>query len=81
MSDSTKPKAAKNTKGAGAEADRSLYAEGEEYPVRELAVATGISTDDAEALIEKHGLSSGKAAEAARDLQREQADEEEAARS
>lgn len=78
MGQSTKP--AKKAKGSKVEADRSHYAEGEEYPVRELAVATGISTDDAEALIEKHGLSNGKAAEAAREMQRGQVDEQEAAR-
>ena len=52
--------------------DRSHYQEGEEYPVRELAVATGISVDEAEALVEKHGVSSGKAAQEARVMQREQ---------
>jgi hypothetical protein len=72
----TKTKKASATK---AKPDRSLVEGGEDYPVRELAVATGISVDEADALVEKHGLSSGKAAEAAREMQRER-DEEEAAR-
>lgn len=81
MGQTSKPKTkTRKTQAARAEPDRSHYQEGEEYPVRELAVATGISVDEAEALVEKHGVSNGKAAQAAREMQREQAAEEEAAR-
>ena len=56
--------------------DRSLVEGGEDYPVRELAVATGISVDEAEELVEKHGESSDKAAKEAREIQREEAQDE-----
>jgi hypothetical protein len=78
MGQTSKP-TTKKTSTTKAKPDRSYFQEGEEYPVRELAVATGISVDEAEALIEKHGVSGGKAAEEARKMQREH-DEEEAAR-
>lgn len=63
-----------NTKPDKAKADRSLFEGGEDYPVRELAVATGISVDEAEELAEKHGAASDKAAKEAREIQREEAD-------
>ena len=61
-------------KSKSAKPDRSLVEGGEDYPVRELAVATGISVDEAEALAEKHGAGSDKAARAAREMQREDAE-------
>jgi hypothetical protein len=69
-----------NTKPEKAKADRSLVEGGEDYPVRELAVATGISVDEAEALAEKHGEASDKAAKAARDMQEDAREENEAQR-
>ena len=59
------------TKPQKAEADRSLVEGGEDYPVRELAVATGISVGEAEALAEKHGAASDQAAREARQMQDE----------
>lgn len=56
--------------------DRSLVEGGEDYPVRELAVATGISVDEAETLAEKHGAASDKAAEEARAMQQQDARDE-----
>src|SRR5690606_28056744 len=61
------------TKKKSAKDDRSLIEGGEDYPVRELAVATGIPLDEAEALAEKHGAGTDKAAKAARGMQREDA--------
>lgn len=66
----------KTTPDTKAKPDRSLVEGGEDYPVRELAVATGISVDEAEALAEKHGAASDKAAREARDIQREESDGE-----
>ena len=63
-----------------AEADRSLIEGGEDYPVRELAVATGISVDEAEALAEKHGAASDQAAREARRMQQDEAREDGAER-
>ena len=63
-----------------AKADRSLIEGGEDYPVRELAVATGISVDEAEALADKHGAASDKAALEARQMQQDEAREDGAER-
>ena len=64
------------TKPQKTEADRSLVEGGEDYPIRELAVATGISVDEAEALAEKHGAASDKAAKEARAMQQEAQDDD-----
>lgn len=67
-------------KTKNAKPDRSLIEGGEDHEVRELAVATGLSVDEASSLVERHGDNPEKLTEEAQAMREQAQEKEEAAR-